>query len=273
MYAPDLTPVNVHLRADGIDRQANSALPSAFRFTEKAKLPATLLAPRYSHLMDEAIAISNSHRSPAVDHVEEDEQPDPDPDPDGAPNEEIYDDRATPAPDPAPIQPPESIGKRVKGFLFSYLRSPAPKPAALPKVTLKPVSNVAVPLPPKEVVEKPRGPIYTPVREELPRPPPHKDLVDLQHLPTPAVKVKAARKPQRIVELRPVSPPPPPIQIPRPRKDSGGSVKDLVRSFEDMDGHIAMESAARKRSEQMSKVRNVGRLRAVSGGSKPVWKP
>jgi len=53
--------------------------------------------------------------------------------------------------------------------------------------------------------------------------------------------------PKRLVDLRPVSPPPvasAPIKIPEGRRSSGGSVKDLVNSFEEIDRSREIEAHA-----------------------------
>ena len=61
-------------------------------------------------------------------------------------------------------------------------------------------------------------------------------------------------------------PPPPPVVIPRPRRSSGSSVKDLVKSFEEM----------KDREEQERPHSSLGKaagMRSLGKGSKPAWKP
>ncbi|KAG6862737.1 hypothetical protein C0991_010467, partial [Blastosporella zonata] len=237
----------------------------------KRKLPASLLAPRYSHLLEEAVAVSQSGSvgvgvdmgcaERGVDREEEEERQveeemdrvegDGDGDGDGE-SEGAYDpgnDReedeedntsppiASPPSHPHhPQAPPSTLKTRVKTLLFSYLPSAtrsrlAPHPLRLTTLPKKPV----LPPPPPS---KSRGPITTPVRPAPPQPQVPKDLVHLHPAPVSIpTKIPRAQKPKRLVELNRVSPPPEPekkIVAPRGRRSSGGSVKDLVRGFEEM---------------------------------------
>ena len=141
-----------------------------------------------------------------------------------------------------PLSP--SVGSRVKGFLFSYL--PTLKKKTPARKWHEP-ARPGLPLPPPELLEKPRGPIITPQPKPAPRSTHPKELVQLQHAPSPTLIPAVPRIPKRLVDLRPVSPPPvasAPINIPEGRRSSGGSVKELVSSFEEIDRSREIEAHA-----------------------------
>jgi hypothetical protein len=80
--------------------------------------------------------------------------------------------------------------------------------------------------------------------------------------------------PKRLVNLRPISPPPvasAAIEIPEGRRSSGGSVKDLVNNFEEMDRSKEIEAHALELRRQKN-----ARLAATGttgmSSSKPVWR-
>lgn len=233
---------------------------------DKGKMPATLLAPRYSHLMDEAIASTNEY------HAALNGQGEP------RTTEAHADERdTTPPRELTSMEPPQTIGRRVKGWFTSF-RSPTPSSPARETVQLRPVpASEDDYVRAADIVDRNRAPIDTPAPKEQPRAAPHRELVDLDHVPTPAPKAAVQRVAQRLVDLRPVSPPAPTRQgrMPRVRKGSSGSVKDLVQSFEEMERREEEEAEKRRRSERAWKTRGIGRLRGVKGGAKgkPVWKP
>ena len=161
----------------------------------------------------------------------------------------------------------------MKGFFFSYLptlkkKTPAPR-------TREPARQ-GLPLPPPELLEKPRGPVVTPQPKPAPRLTHPKELVHLQHAPLPSRIPTLPQVPKRLVELRAVSPPPQaasgPIKIPEgQRRSSGGSVKELVSSFEEMDRSSEIEA----RALQLRRQKSAGRLAAgttTMTNSKPVWR-
>ena len=163
-----------------------------------------------------------------------------------APFQDLYDCNNT-----QPVTP-TTFGERVKGFLFSYLPSMS-KTAPHPSRKVH-TSKPGLPLPPHDLLAKPRGPITTPSRPPLPKAKHPKELVQLHPAPLPAPQASLIPrlKPERLVHLNPIPLPESRASIPivKPR-DSTGSVKDLVRSFEE--------------------------LRKARGGdktiSKPAWKP
>jgi hypothetical protein len=234
----------------------------------KRKLPASLLAPRYSHLLEEAVAVSQLGTKVLEAPVKGTTQ-----DPDVSVGKE----EATPEPVSLasahrPPTAPPTIGKRVKGFLSSYL----PTLSKTGPRTMKQQSRKAgLPLPPPEVLEKPRGPVSTPVRPPLPKAIPPKELVQLNpapQLPTKASMIPRVKKPQRLVELQPLPPQSPlkPIAVPRPRRSSGGSVKDLVRSFEDLEKH----KVSGVKNGELKRVKSNADWKTTAGaGNRPGWRP
>jgi hypothetical protein len=171
-----------------------------------------------------------------------------------------------------------SVGTRMKGFFFSYLPTLKKKTPITHK--LREPARQGLPLPPPELLEKPRGPVITPLPKPLPRVKHPKELVHLQHAPLPSHIPTLPQAPKRMVELRPVSPNSPPaaasgpINIPEGRRSSGGSVKELVHSFEEMERSREIE----ERALQLRRQKSAGRL-AVSAtnttstmNDKPPWR-
>ncbi|KAI9444205.1 hypothetical protein H4582DRAFT_2190730 [Lactarius indigo] len=238
---PDFTPIHP-ARRQGIDSTFPRLAAPAFLGQTTPRLPASLMAPRYSHLLEEAKSLSKqdgARSSPPEVELTQVEVP------------------STP-----------SVGSRMKGFLFSYL--PTLKKAATQKS--REPARPGLPLPPPEMVDKARGPVITPQPKPVPRPAHPKELVHLQHAPLPSRIPTLSQAPKRLVELRPVSPPPAtsaPIQIPDGRRSSSGSVKDLVHSFEEMERSREIE----ERALQLRRQKSAGRLAAGgTGSSKPAWK-
>ncbi|KAL0958365.1 hypothetical protein HGRIS_000506 [Hohenbuehelia grisea] len=229
---------------------------------EKArKLPPTLLAPRYSHLLEEAIIVSEQGSS-AGDSGTTQHMADPS---ELATEEDVSMDEAA-------VEAPKdkTLGKRVKSFLFSYLPS-APKRGLQPKA--RPAVS-GLPLPPPDVLGKPRT-VRTPIRPPAPKYPHPKDQVHLNPappLPKPSMVPKRV-PPKRLVELHPVTPPPeaPLVIVPRPRRSSGGSVKDLILNFEEMDRSIGKGKG--KAGGNLKSMRSFGELKKGAAEAKPVWKP
>ncbi|KAG6899012.1 hypothetical protein C0993_001771, partial [Termitomyces sp. T159_Od127] len=168
----------------------------------KKKLPLSLLAPRYSHLLEEAVAISQLPDPSS-------EKPEPgkayDSSNDGGSEEAENEAAAIETPVPtesaaADPVPPTTLKTRVKGFLFSYLPTLSKKPVLKPKsLSARP----GLPLPPPSVLEKCRGPVTTPARAPVPKPAHPKELVHLNPAPVPPKPslIPRPQKPQRMVEL------------------------------------------------------------------------
>lgn len=151
-----------------------------------------------------------------------------------------------------------------RDFFSSYLPMLSKKP---PPSKMRMQGQPTLPLPPPSVLEKPRGPVATPVRPLAPRDPHPKDLVNLNHVSLPPSNIPRARPlPKRLVELIPVPQVGPRTTsrevVPRPRRSSGSTVKDLVSGFEQME-----KSACQKFVE---KIRT---SRPDNSDSRPKWKP
>ncbi|KAJ3734342.1 hypothetical protein DFJ43DRAFT_993538 [Lentinula guzmanii] len=216
----------------------------------RRKVPATLLAPRYSHLLDQAVAISRE--LPSVEN--------------SMGSSEMNGDQTSSILD-APTQPKTGLGR-----LFSYLPGIFSSPASSTRKArdVKP----GLPLPPAEILDKLRGPIITPARPPVPKNKAPKELVNLNHQPVPEKKETSMiprRIPQRMVKLNQVGLPEERLQSAgpssRPRRSSGASVKDLVKTFESFDDSADHTASARS-------IRNwkKGLLRGENN-DKPVWKP
>ncbi|SJL07315.1 uncharacterized protein ARMOST_10661 [Armillaria ostoyae] len=270
------------------------------RAVEKStrNVPPLLFAPRYSHLLEEAQAVSRGVAPRAVAEQEQeqeqeklrteepvdasiDESVDESTDQsvtDASVDESVDGSREgvfpqTPAfkqPDaPAPA-PRTSVGGRVKGFLFSYLPT-MNKTAPVPKRSIPFLAKNQLPLPPLELLEKTHGPIMTPVREPAPKQKHPKELVDLNHIQIkPKSMIPKRIPPKRLVELTHVSPEKPvePVRV-RPRTSSGGSVKDLVKGFE------AMEKVKKAiAGGELRRVKSFNDTRSrVQTEARPKWRP
>lgn len=242
----------------------------AFQEQVTPRLPASLLAPRYSHLLEEAKSLSM--------------QDSPGPGTRGEPlapltpsgDDELVSGMASHMKSDQSVreipQTP-SVGSRVKGFLFSYL--PTLKKKRPAQKTHEP-ARPGLPLPPPEVLEKPRGPIITPQPKPAPRSAHPKELVHLQHAPPPTRIPTLPRMPKRLVDLRPVSPPPvasAAIEIPEGRRSSGGSVKDLVSSFEEKnDRSREIDAHALELRRQKSAARLAADVTTMTSSSRPAWR-
>jgi len=277
MDVPDFTPLGKRGPPPAKQRPAfplpvreNALFGGLAKERTERPFPASLLAPRYSHLLEEAVAISRQETEATTDSEVGD----------GTSDQERGAEMDVPSSDgdvPAIVNevghlppPPATIGKRVKGFLTSYL--PLLAKAAPPnsgKASHHP-RQVGLPLPPPDVLGKHRGPVVTPVRPPLPKPKHPKELVNLNPAPQPPPKtsmIPRAKKPQRLVELQPLPPvsPSKPIEVPRPRRSSSGSVKDLIRSFEDLEG---------AKKTELKRVKSNGDWKkTLTKGNKPTWRP
>ncbi|KAJ3796873.1 hypothetical protein GGU11DRAFT_684903 [Lentinula aff. detonsa] len=216
----------------------------------RRKVPATLLAPRYSHLLDQAVAISRE--LPSVENSMDSSEMN------GGQTSSILD---------APTQPKTGLGR-----LFSYLPGFLTSPASSTRKArdVKP----GLPLPPAEILDKLRGPIITPARPPVPKNKAPKELVNLNHQPVPEKKETSMiprRIPQRMVKLNQVGLPEERQQSAgpssRPRRSSGASVKDLVKTFESFDDSADHTANAKS-------IRNWKKgLLGGENNNKPVWKP
>lgn len=222
MEVPDFTPLG---RRAAPPRKSRPTLPQSAIVSndptpdqEGPIIPPTLLAPRYSHLLEEAIAISQEGSTLLPQQKSHDNFPQPEVEGTSRSSD----------------LPSTTIGKRVKGFLFSYLPT-LPKSSSTARkgpLSLQP----SLPVPPIDILSKPRGPVVTPARAPLLKPKHPKELVLLHPAPQPPTisYIPRMKKPQRLVELHPPAPPPTMEPIPRPRRSSGNSVKDLVRGYEEI---------------------------------------
>ena len=227
-------------------------LPPSKEHTKR--LAPTLLAPRYSHLLEEVKAVDiDIDLSTIRQRVEDPWARMADISNGPLTNDELVDRIDTDmepklTEDPVPLQrepflktkSASNLSDRVRGFFSSYL--PVLSQRQRPQTTTR--KNVApgLPLPPPAVLQKQRGPVSTPLRPLLPRAPHPKELVHLNPAPPPSHIPRPKAVPKRLVELVPI---PLPVSkdktalktglVPRPRRSSGSSVKDLVKGFEQME--------------------------------------
>lgn len=279
MQVPDFTPLGrraVRPRKSRPTLQQPIIHDTASRnFTPEQEgpiIPPTLLAPRYSHLLEEAINISQEGSTLSLGQEAQDSFLQSDIEEAVTNQQEETQDNFSQS-EVEHMQhsydvPSTTIGKRVKGFLFSYLPTLSKPSSAASKArrALNPLQP-SLPLPPIDILTKPRGPVITPARAPLPKPKHPKELVILHPAPQPSTISHIPRmvKPRRLVELHP---PPPnviePTPIPRPRRSSGNSVKDLVRGFEELETLVHNNKLKRTKSTDTGK---------KFADKRPQWKP
>ncbi|TFK47545.1 hypothetical protein OE88DRAFT_767522 [Heliocybe sulcata] len=152
------------------------------------------------------------------------------------------------------LAPRQSLGGRVKGLLFSYLPTLSRKPVP-PKERRPAALGVALPLPPPEVLNRPRT-VHTPGPKPVERAvAPTVPLRDVGVKETTSrIPVRRREEPRRLVELRHV------VEeadtsvssTSSGRRSSAGSVKELRMFFEEQE-KMAREAevrANRKRKER-----------------------
>ncbi|KAI0341515.1 hypothetical protein BDW22DRAFT_311571 [Trametopsis cervina] len=172
-----------------------------------------------------------------------------------------------------PRPPPPSLANKVKGLFYSYL----PKASSIPKPSQAPTKAQApvLPAPPPELFRRPRAPIVTPAPKPAPKPPHPRDLVHLNHvsLPKPSLpRPTSMSESQGATKSIPSrsSLPKDSTAISRERRDSGASVKDLVKTFESMEQLQAASVRAGRALEAKKKSSREG-LRDTN--PKPTWRP
>lgn len=200
---------------------------------------------RYGELLEQAKAVA----SPTLPDEESDEEED----------EEETDTSASISASDVSVEikpaPRPSMSNRVTGLLFSYLptlSSTTVKPSLIPRVNQR---QLGLPAPPPH---RPRT-VATPKRKMVSRPRPPKELVNLHIVPEKPVEKVEKVVPKRLVDL--VHVPTPAVEKVKEQKPrrSSGSVKDLVKSFEDFG----------KKTESR---RVVGKLGNKAGKPMPVWR-
>ena len=238
MEVPDFTPIGPRRVADRLD-EGNS------------KLPATLLAPRYSHLMDEAVSINQGAG--------------------GEPSGSSFGVTVKAPPDSP------SLFRRLATPLFSYLPLMSKGTSGEPS---KDADKSGLPLPPPELFEKERSTIVTPAPKVPPKPTHPKDQVELHTVPSkPSMIPKPKMQPKRLVDLRPAPPKPEPLpptkSLVGDRRQSGGSVKELVKSFETLDESVSSLKSSTRSTQSINEWRadSLGAGSKGEGSSKPQWKP
>ncbi|KAI0318078.1 hypothetical protein OF83DRAFT_1282963 [Amylostereum chailletii] len=271
---PNFTPVR-RGHAPHAPSQPKISAP-AFPLDSK-KLPTTLMAPRYSHLLQEAVSVSKHERRDSQEFFA--------PTPESTPPLSASEGSSPPPSEVSTssyvsettrrTQPPStpSMGSRVRGFFYSYLPT-----LSKPKTTKKSQPAApGLPLPPPEKIEN-RGPVNTPASKPHEKPTHPKELVDLHPAPAPATKIPQRVDPRRLVDLRHIEPETEPgnnsLRQSESRRSSSSSVRDLVRSFEDLDRSMEIEREAlrirRMKSTSSGELQKLASAGAVS--KRPTWK-
>jgi hypothetical protein len=256
-------------------------LSPAIEIGVPAKLPPSLHAPRYAHLHEELTpgtpkpsipmstpsslsseSAAKENQTQVVDSPKSSQVSTFDP---AIPSQPSGDGSSVPA----------SATKRVLSYLGSFVSRSTPTPHP----SLKPRFN-ALPLVPPKMQQVARGPVNTPAKKPIPKTQAPRDLVQLTGTQVPVrrthfPKLKSAKE---MVSLNHVEPPRSvqrtrtvsgPMIIPgRPRNDSGGSVKDLIKTFETIQKDT---EEGIKRSNSRLAVRKVASVDNLN--TRPIWKP
>jgi len=239
-------------------------------------MPRSLLAPRYSHLWD-AASKTLPQATKGSESMSQEETDAQDSDASLTPPTLVEEERElASASEPSELDhdEPTTIGKRVKGILFSYL----PTLGKTPKSKSKNDKWTGLPLPPEA---KPREPVATPAKTPIPKTIHPKELVHLQQtppIPPIASKIPRVVHPKQLVELHHVEPKAEgeeEWQIRESRRSSSGaSVKDLIMEFEQMEKDVV------ERGKELRKMKSVvGHWRKEAGGrfggedERPAWRP
>ncbi|KAL1744263.1 hypothetical protein HDZ31DRAFT_39057 [Schizophyllum fasciatum] len=243
IVVPDFTPMS---KLPALPRQSEAGSSRHGAGQGARAMSPALFNPRYSHLLKEAKSISR--RSADADDEDEEDAAEVNRSLSVEPEEEEEEEAGERRGECIEEEEPEQA-TGLKRFIYSYLpRSLTPSRRVRPT---KQQLTKALPPPPQL---PPRGPIETPERPPLSPLVPPKDLVELQQAPPPTKLPRPVNKPRRMVELQHV---PTPDQWdrrlfnlrPRERKDSGGSVKDLIKSFEEIDRERKAAAAAKAKAK------------------------
>lgn len=183
-------------------------------------------------------------------------------------------DRELMPPPPLPakvLEPPPSAVRRSINYLTSWLR-PTPSKPVPPKSRI-PVGPV-LPLPPQEVLERHRGPVSTPKKKPAEKIVHPKETVELHPAPQPPSRIPkllSKVRPQRLVDLKHVTPPQEEKLERRiiSRKSSTSSVKDLIQNFEKMEEQQRRHTIG----SDLRRVQSFDSMKAKSIGKKPTWRP
>lgn len=243
-----------------------------------AKLPPSLLAPRYAHLHEE---VTTAPSTPPEVHASRSSTSETDtPESQTQPVESSQVSTfhpSNPAPQPSGVPVRISAAKRVMNYVGSIMSRSGTITPSKPPLTAK---FNALPLPPPEMQQVTRGLVKTPAKKLIPKIQPPRELVRLTETGLPAKRscFPKAKSAKEMVNLNHVEPPRSvqrprtvsgPILIPgRSRTDSGGSVKDLVKSFEAVQKNTEEEM---KRSNSRLAVRKVASVGSFT--VRPLWKP
>lgn len=184
-----------------------------------------------------------------------------------------------PSPEVTVKAPPDSpsLFRRLTSPLFSYLPLMYKGQS---EETPKDGGGSGLPLPPPEIFEKERDPIVTPAPKVPPKATHPKDQVELHTVtPKPSMIPKPKMQPKRLVDLRPAPQKPEPVLVTKSlvtdRRQSGGSVKELVKSFETLDESVSSLKSSTRSVQSINEWRadSLGAGPKGEGGSKPQWKP
>ncbi|OCB84190.1 hypothetical protein A7U60_g8866 [Sanghuangporus baumii] len=162
---------------------------------------------------------------------------------------------------------PESAVKRSLSYISSWLK---PDMYATKKEEPKEPQFPGLPVPPEDLLSKPRGPVETPAPKAAPKPVPHKDLVSLEHVPPPQpTRIPRAQRPRRLVDLNHVPTPQPKDGAKKKTISRRSSVKDLIKEFEEKE-KVKGPALAPPR---VAELRRQGSVNSLKGKEKPTWRP
>ncbi|KAL5490230.1 hypothetical protein ACEPAI_5063 [Sanghuangporus weigelae] len=162
---------------------------------------------------------------------------------------------------------PESAVKRSLSYISSWLK---PDMYTTKKEEPKEPQFPGLPVPPEDLLSKPRGPVETPAPKAAPKPVPHIDLVSLEHVPPPQpTRIPCAQRPRRLIDLNHVPTPQPKDEMKKKTISRRSSVKDLIKEFEEKE-KVKGPALAPPR---VAELRRQGSVNSLKGKDKPTWRP
>lgn len=223
-------------------------------------VPSMLLAPRYAHLRDELCSTKSPSRKKRP--VVTGNKPSKGQVGSSTNNKIPFPISQSTEPERIVQSPSRTGAKKVLNYLGSFLGRYSPKPGSPPRTSV-----LSLPGPPE--MRQLKGPVSTPVKMSVPKEMAPKELVQLHEVtpttPMPLTKMLPAKD---MVHLNHVEPPPStrPRALSNPLLRSRGSVKDLVKCFEEADKKTRseVETASKQSLRRAASVNNLN--------TRPSWK-
>lgn len=240
---------------------ASAQLQSGSSGSSIGSVPPMLLAPRYAHLRDELCSTKSPSKKkrpagtgdkPSKGQVRSTTTT----------NKTPFVRSQSTGPERVVQSPSRSGAKKVLNYLGSFLGRYSPKPSSPPKKTIP-----SLPGPPE--MRQLKGPVSTPVKMSVPKEMAPKELVQLHEVaPATPKPLERILPPKDMINLNHIDPPPStrPRTLSIPLLKKRGSVKDLIKCFEEADKKTKEVEIIPKQSlRRAASVNNIN--------TRPIWRP